>query len=148
MIVHEEGATPWMRDMAHDILELLTVVYPGHPWSVNVYGDSTGGGYFIRHLDFPANWGQNQPQAHLFGSASELRADVLRKGGELLERCSLARKRWDETPIKRMEGVPEKYQPEPDVSKLPAIHFDTVIATAEREMRDAPRPQALELAKK
>lgn len=111
-ILYQEGATKWMSDMANDILVLLDTVYPGHPWSVRVYGDSTGGGYHIQHLEFEGqNFGMNQPKAHLFSSASELRNDVLRKGGELLERCNLARKAYAGDPIKKMEGVPDKFQP-------------------------------------
>lgn len=143
MILHEEGATPWMRDMAHDILTLLSTVYPGYPWSVNVYGDSKGGGYFIRNLDFPANWGMNQPRAHMFGSATEFRADVIRKGGELLERCGLIRARSDESPIVKMEGVPDKWQP-PEHRQEKFIK--AVIAAAE-EAREAPLPQVVKEAK-
>ena len=111
-ILYQEGATPWMADMARDILALLDTVYPGHPWSVRVYGDETGGGYFIQHLEFDGGqFGMNQPKAHLFASASELRDDVVRKGGELLERCFLARKKYMEERIKKMDGVPDKFQP-------------------------------------
>lgn len=147
--MYEDGATPWMRHMAKDILEILDLIYPGHPWAVRVYGDDKGGGYFIRHMDFPANFGMNQPNAHYFGSASEMRADVIRKAGELLERCNLARARWNEDSIKRMEGVPEKFQPNPHPQDAAQMQksFETVIATAEREMRDEARPQAVEMAK-
>lgn len=132
-----------MRDLARDILELLSTVYPGHPWSVNVYGDDTGGGYFIRHLDFPSNWGMNQPRAHHFASASELRDDVIRKGGEILERSGLQRKRWNEDPIKKMEGVPEKWQPVEYRDEQSNARFEAVIAKVEDETRTEIRPQAL-----
>jgi hypothetical protein len=36
--MYDQGATPWMREMARDILGILDLVYPGHPWAVNVYG--------------------------------------------------------------------------------------------------------------
>jgi hypothetical protein len=137
MIIYEEGATPWMRDMAHDILTLLTTVYPGYPWAVNVYGDEKGGGYFIRNLDFPANYGMNQPKAHRFGSISELRADVLRKAGELLERCGLVRGRNNDEPIKMMEGVPDKWQP-PEYREEKYIKNLVVVAN---ELRNEALPQ-------
>ena len=141
IVLYEEGATPWMQDMARDILELLSTVYPGHPWSVRVYGDNTGGGYFIRHLEFEGKpYGQNQPRAHLFGSASELRADVIRRGGEVLERVNLRRARRDDDPVGRMEGVPEHHQP---AFTRPPVQFDTVINVADHGLRDEPRPQAL-----
>jgi hypothetical protein len=110
-ILYAEGATKWMEDLSKDILDLLSTVYPNHPWGVHVYGDNKGGGYFIRHLDFPKNWGYNQPRAHFFASASELRADVIKGGGEILERSYLARAKWNEESIKKMDGVPLKDQP-------------------------------------
>lgn len=149
MVFYEDGATPWMRHMAHDIICLLDLVYPGWSWAVNVYGDEKGGGYHIRLLDFPSNYGFNNPKAHLFGSASEMRASIIRHAGELLERCGVRRgKMEDDQPlIGRMEGVPEKFQFEPDPEKLPKVNLETVIATAEREMRDQPRPQIITEAK-
>lgn len=137
MIVYEEGATEWMRDMAHDILELLSIVYPSYPWAVRVYGDEKGGGYFIRNLDFPANFGMNQPRAHMFASASEFRADVIRKAGELLERCNLVRGRNNDDPIKKMEGVPDKWQP-PEFREQ---KFIEAVALAAGESRDEAMPQ-------
>lgn len=144
MILHAEGADKWMYDMAEDILKLLDTVYPGYPWSVNVYGSNTGGGYFIRNLDFPANYGMNQPRAHMFGSASEFRADVIKKAGELLERCNLARGHNKGDGIVRMEGVPDKFQPtgyRGEQAKIEAV----TIAPQEEE-RTTPRPQTDGLA--
>jgi hypothetical protein len=142
--MYEDGASPWMRDMARDILGILDVAYPGHPWAATVYGDERGGGYFIRHLDFPANWGMNQPFAHMFASTSELRADVIRKGGELLERSNLARRRWNEESIKRMEGVPEKWQPEPDPEKISRVNMEKYIAVGKSAVREV-MPQVKEM---
>lgn len=126
--------------MAHDMLTMLDLVYPGYSWAVNVYGDEKGGGYHIRLLDFPSNYGFNNPRAHMCHSASEFRAQVLRGAGELLERCGVSRRKADDDLplIGRMEGVPEKFQHEPDITKLPKVEFEKVIAAAEREMRDTP----------
>lgn len=137
--------------MARDILQLLALVYPGWNWAAKVYGNNSGGGYHIRLLDFPANYGYNNPRANHCASASEFRATVIRHAGELLERCNVSRSLPadpDQPLIGRMEGVPEKFQHEPDLAKLPRVEFETVIAAAEREMRDEARPQALEMAKK
>lgn len=136
MIIYSEGATPWMQDMANDILNLLSTVYPGYPWAVHVYGDAKGGGYFIKNLDFPANWGMNQPKAHLFPSASAFHADVIKKGGELLERCGLIRGRNNDDDIKKMEGVPDKWQPLEH-------RRDTEIKAVEAALRDEMRPQVI-----
>lgn len=141
MILYEEGATQAQHDEAHWILDALTVAYPGHPWAVRVYGDDKGGGFFIRHLDFPANYGMNCRHRTSTYSASSLKREVIKMAGEWLERANLARGRWNEDPIKRVEGVPEKYQPEPDVTKLPQYQFDTVIDSSAFELREVPRPQ-------
>src|ERR1041385_1160132 len=121
MMFHEEGATQWQRDMARDSLVLLSTVYPGWNWSIKVYGNNSGGGYHLRLLDFPANYGFNNPRVHMCHSASEFRMQLIRAAGELLERCNVSRgKADDDQPlIGRMEGVPEKFQPEPDFSKIP-----------------------------
>ena len=53
MILYSEGATKAQEDEANWILEAISIAYPNHPWAVRVYGDSTGGGFFIRNLNFP-----------------------------------------------------------------------------------------------
>jgi len=61
--------------------------------------------------------------------------------GEWLERASLKRGRWDGSPVKRLDGLAEKYQP---YQPLPNME----VVTAEPEFRTEPRPQvAAELAK-
>lgn len=140
----KEGETQAQIDEAQSILESLDLAYPGHPWGVRVYP----GGFFIRHLDLPYGWGMNCKKK--FASASEMKKEIIFMAGEFLERAGVPRTRWDDdNSIKRVEGIPEKFQPEPDPSRLPVpkVVFDTVIATAEREMRDQPRPQVLTEAK-
>jgi hypothetical protein len=135
-VLYKEGATKAQEDEAQWILEALDFAYPDHPWSVRVYP----GGFFIRHMNLDATWGMNCRGS--YASASLLKKDVILKAGEFLERAGLPRSRWDfENDIKRVEGVPEKWQPEPEVSKLPAVNFEKVIATAERETRDVPMPE-------
>lgn len=141
-IFHKEGSTQAQEDEAQWIIEALDFAYPNHPWMVRVYD----GGFFIRHMNLPSNWGMNCKGQ--YASASLLKKDVIQRAGEFLERAGIPRTRWDDdNDIKRVEGVPEKWQPEPDPTKLPKVNFQTVIATAERETRDEVRPQALELAK-
>lgn len=138
MILYEEGATQSQRDLAHLILDVLTVAYPGHPWAVRVYGDNSGGGFFIRHLDFPSNWGMNQPKAHLYGSSSEMQRDVIMRAGEWLERANLKRGPANGDEIVRVEGVPERYQPH-----RPPIVAEAVVVGGE----DAHRPEVIEAAR-
>jgi hypothetical protein len=150
-VVYAESDSPWMHAMARDIINLLDLAYPGWGWSVKVYGDEKGGGYHIRLLNFEGgNYGYNNPRAHLFASASELRANVLRAGGELLERCLMSRQLPcdPEAPgIQRMEGVPEKFQGAPDPDKVPKIQLETVIKTADHNLRETPRGQVTEALK-
>lgn len=145
MILWKEGETQAQIDEANSILEALDSAYPDHPWGVRVYP----GGFFIRHLDFPANWGMNCKGN--YASASLMKRDVILMAGEFLERAGLPRRRWDpESEIQRVEGVPEKFQPTPHPQEIEKMkkNFEAVIATAEREMRDQPRPQVSELVKK
>lgn len=105
--LYAEGETQAQRDDAKAILGALDTAYPGHPWAVRVYT----GGFFIYNLDFPYNWGINCKKKH--ASASELKKDVIMNAGEWLERANLRRgmARSGEE-IKRLEGVPERFQPE------------------------------------
>lgn len=105
MILYAEGATKAQEDEATGILDALTIAYPGYPWAVRVYD----GGFFIRNLLFDGNWGMNFKGT--FASASEMKKEVILKAGEWLERANLKRGRNNDDPVKRVEGVPEKYQP-------------------------------------
>lgn len=103
--LYKEGSTKAQEDEARDILGALDIAYPGHPWACRVYD----GGFFIYNLDFPSNWGMNHKGT--YASASLMKKDVIMKAGEWLERAGLARgyNRGDE--VKRLEGIPEKFQP-------------------------------------
>lgn len=109
MIIYSEGGTKAQEAEANWILEALTIAYPSHPWAVRVYD----GGFFIRHLDFPKNWGMNCKGN--YASASLMKRDVILKAGEWLERANLARGRSNGDPILHVEGVPEKDQPNYDI---------------------------------
>ena len=107
MILYSEGASKAQEDEAEQILGALTLAYSGHPWAVRVYD----GGFFIRHLDFPANWGMNCKAAKVDWSASYMKREIIMKAGEWLERANLTRGRANGDEIQRVEGVPEQYQP-------------------------------------
>jgi len=111
MILYSEGATKAQEDEANWILEAISIAYPNHPWAVRVYGDSTGGGFFIRNLNFPKNWGINCKHGGKIYSASSFKKDVIRKAGEWLERANLKRGVGDGAPVDFLEGVPDKDQP-------------------------------------
>jgi len=107
VLLYSEGASKAQEDEAEQILGALTLAYPGHPWAVRVYD----GGFFIRHLDFPNNWGMNCKASKVDWSASYMKREIIMKAGEWLERANLQRGRWNGDEIQKVEGVPEKYQP-------------------------------------
>ena len=134
--LYTEGMTDLQEKEAQAILEVLTFAYPGHPWSVRVYD----GGFFIRHLDFPGNYGMNCRTATKVYSASAWKRQIILMAGEWLERADLVRGRSDDTVAKFVEGVPLKDQPG---QKLPE-NMQIVKVAAEGE-RTEPRPQVKEM---
>lgn len=138
MIQYEEGKTKSQQDTANQILQLLDVCYPNHPWAVRV-GD---GFIFIRHLAFGTNWGMNIKTKEVDHDAAVLRRKVIMLAGEWLERAGLRRGVGEDqiNPYK-VEGVPDIYQP-PEFK--PALTPQSIIAIESNEpLRTEPRPQAL-----
>ena len=107
MILYSEGATKAQEDEANGIIHALSVAYPGYPWAVRVYD----GGFFIRNLMYPKNWGMNFKYTSFGYSASALQREIIMKAGEWLERANLKRGRNNEDEIQYLEGAPEKDQP-------------------------------------
>jgi len=131
-IRYKEGETQAQIDEAKSILEALDTAYPGHPWGVRVYD----GGFFIRHLDFPSNWGMNCRGT--YASASLMKRDVIMRAGEWLERAGLPRGVGDgEQEIVKVEGVPDKWQP----AEYRTQKFIENVVIAEAPLRETPRPQ-------
>jgi len=90
------------------ILGALTDAYPSYPWAVRVYD----GGFFIRNLMFPANYGMNFLYKTFGYSASAMKREIIMMAGEWLERANLRRGRnINEDEIEYLEGAPDKYQP-------------------------------------
>lgn len=141
-ILYKEGETQAQIDEAHAIIEALDCAYPGHPWAVRVYE----GGFFIRHLDFPSNWGMNCRNPTKFYSASSLKREVIRMAGEWLERANLKRGKWDETPVKKLEGVPDRFQPAEFQLEKREKELDQIVekVIAEGALRTEPMPQVRE----
>ena len=142
MILWKEGATQAQEDEANMILEVLTFAYPGHPWGVRVYD----GGFFIRHLDFDANYGMNCKYKGSY-SASSLKKQIIFMAGEWLERAGLRRGKWEEDgSIKSVEGVPLRFQPAEYQAEQKDKSLDKIveIALAEGAIRTEPMPQVKE----
>lgn len=117
MLVYSEGGTKFQEDEAETILGVLSEIYPSHPWGVRVFD----GGFFIRHLDFPSNWGMIVKTKGIY-SASQLKRQIILKAGEWLERANLKRGRSNGDEIGRVEGVPDAYQPPAEKEKLEFSH--------------------------
>jgi hypothetical protein len=100
--------------MAKQVADTLMEVYPGYMWLVRA--DHRNGVCLIRCGQISA---QLQTQLvpsmvmHLrnMTDPSIVRKTVIKMGGELLERASLTRGKWDGTKCKRLDGLAERYQP-------------------------------------
>lgn len=79
--------------MAKDIADTLNNHYPGHLWAVNV--DGPNGVANIRDLLLSGQMGYVLKLVNMF-SASDFKRDVIRAGGEILERYRMTRGRLDE----------------------------------------------------
>lgn len=79
--------------LAKDMAEALMEHYPGHLWAVSA--DSETGMCDIRAMQLSSTWGYRLKMPKIF-SASAFRADVIRAGGEILERFRVGRGRFNE----------------------------------------------------
>lgn len=79
--------------LAKEIADILHRHYPGHLWAVNV--DGRNGVANIRDLLLSGQWGYVLKLTTVF-SASEFGRDVVRAGGEILERFRVERGRLNE----------------------------------------------------
>lgn len=109
MLMHSEGSTQALQSDADDVLEILSIAYPGHPWATRV----DGGVIFIRHLANPnANYGMICKVNQVNHDTAVLKREIIKMAGEFLERAGLARGRYDDSEIQFVEGVPEKFRPQ------------------------------------
>lgn len=79
--------------MSKTLAEALHKHYPGHLWGVNV--ESRTGLLHIRDLYLAGNWAYVIKLGAIY-SASSLEKDVIRAGGEILERFNMARGEFNE----------------------------------------------------
>ena len=83
----------------HDILtartmaEALHAAYPGHFWAVSCDGKT--GMADVRNLALSGNWGFRIKLSGIY-SASQFKKDVVKAGGEILERFKLNRGRLND----------------------------------------------------
>ena len=74
--------------LSKDMAEALHAAYPGHLWAVQV--QSKQGMADVRNLMLSGNWGFRIKLPAIY-SASDFKKQVLRGGGEILERYRLRR---------------------------------------------------------
>lgn len=74
--------------MSKEMAEALHAAYPGHMWAVAV--DGSIGFADVRNLALSGNWGFRIKLDNIY-SGSSFKKDVLRAGGELLERYRMSR---------------------------------------------------------
>ncbi len=132
-LLYTEGSTEAQASEAEKVMSILCSTYPGHPWAVRV----DQGIIFIRHLQFPGNWGMNLRVREADFSASWLKKKIVMLAGEFLERAGLVRGRENGDEIVRVDGVPEKWQP----NKEPVAFENTVTVNNDSPLRTEPRPQ-------
>lgn len=111
MPLYSEGDNTSQESTAKDLVEILTLTYPDHPWAVRV-----GEGFaFVRYLDplwedlFRGPIGYKIPLNKTY-SASQLKKDLLTAGGQLLEMMNLKRGRSNGDEPLNIEGVPKKFE--------------------------------------
>ena len=76
--------------MAREMADILHTTYPGYMWAVNVDRGLAN----VRNLMLSGNWGFVLKIPAIY-SASEFRKEVIRAGGEILERYRLKRGQFD-----------------------------------------------------
>ena len=102
MLIGYEGDTPQLEDDAKGVLSLLWAAYPGHPW----YVKCGGGIIFIRHMDFPGNWGMVLRVKEFDHDAAVMKKKIIMLSGEWLERANQKRGRHEEgQETKTVDGV-------------------------------------------
>jgi hypothetical protein len=89
--------------LAMEMLQALSAAYPGHSWFVKI----GGGIVHVKNLDFSERWGMALHYNQIKGDASDRKRELLRAGGEFLERANLHRGAKTEH-HESIEGVPMK----------------------------------------
>ena len=93
------------QQFATDAGRILSETYPGHPWHVDV----SGGVLSIKHMRISAKWAMVLHYRKVAQDYSFLRKGIIRAGGELLERAGLSREVPEYTPVKSVDGMPQKH---------------------------------------
>ena len=96
------GDNPLDDAFAKRVAEILVPAYPNHSWRV----ECRQGVLIIKHLEASGARGligMLRKLSNLPRGSTALRKEILRAGGELLERAGLARGARTEDPVKNLE---------------------------------------------
>lgn len=97
--------------LAKNASELLNKHYPGYLWAVNVNSEEKGGVMIIKNFSISYRYGYT---LHIAKLDAKLRK-VIKAGGEILERASMARGLNQGNFPKFIDGVKDKHQPIPEL---------------------------------
>lgn len=92
--------------LAGQVAEMLTKHYPGHPWAVTA--DHKGGVIVIKNLGFSFTYGYVLKIADDDGP--RLHVEIMRAGGEILERFRVPRARAQEEDYR--DKIPQMIKPD------------------------------------
>ena len=97
---------------AMQVGEALNTAYPGHLWMV-----TAARGVLIIKNGVLAKFGQYGMVLPKDYSASHLKEEAIKMGGELLERCGLPRGAWNGDIPKHLEGANPKHRRDINVQR-------------------------------
>ena len=86
---------------AKQVAEDLHSAYPGHMWAVTV----RGGAVIIKDLFVSSLWGYVLKYEALKHDAKVFKQEVLRAGGEILERARLERGQRTDAAVTQVDGI-------------------------------------------
>ena len=99
-----EGWTKHEEATAKEVAQILTGVYPGHNWWVDI----ADGMLRIKSLRISSNAGMVVPLRRFDGDAARLNREIVMKAGEFLEAAHLRRGAFQGENAKVLEGVPTR----------------------------------------
>jgi hypothetical protein len=101
MIATADVDTLAEMSVAKQVAEDLHTAYPGHMWAVTV----RGGAVIIKDLFVSSLWGYVLKINAIKHDAKVMKQEVLRAGGEILERARLERGQRTDKEVTQVDGI-------------------------------------------
>ena len=101
MIATADVDTLAEMSVAKQVAEDLHSAYPGHMWAVTV----RGGAIVIKDLFVSSLWGFAIKYGDVKHDAKVMKQEVIRAGGEILERARLERGMRTDQAVTRVDGI-------------------------------------------